>query len=38
VLGGQRREQRVRGEPGVVRKYAEGIEDWTGAGLPTDSA
>jgi rhodanese-related sulfurtransferase len=21
-----------------VRKYAEGIEDWTGAGLPTESA
>jgi rhodanese-related sulfurtransferase len=23
---------------GNVRKYAEGIEDWTGAGLPTESA
>jgi hypothetical protein len=22
---------------GSVRKYAEGIEDWTGAGLPTES-
>jgi rhodanese-related sulfurtransferase len=21
-----------------VRKYREGIEDWTGAGLPTESA
>lgn len=23
---------------GNVRKYREGIEDWTGAGLPTESA
>ena len=23
---------------GNVRKYAEGIEDWTGAGLPTEPA